>query len=474
MKIIADYSFFNRAGNNHLAFTSRYIVNLFDRVNQIYTKTDFGENSSQERLVNLGFMIKEIVIFAHWTADPKDPEHYNTDKEFNAYDFLQSLKRLEDSEDYCLVHLLTARTFREGILGLAFVGTSATGAGICPQSRQSYNTLFSTVAASGGGQLLVTREADIVTAHELGHSWGAKHDNGTECQPKSLRDGNYIMHPTAVPGYDVNNMRFSQCSIRDMRQVLSNRADDCFIPHQRAVCGNGILEDGEMCDEGFIVHGQSEGRCCSRECQLLAGSQCSPKNHPCCSPACTFLPPLHICRFANALQCTRQSNCTGTNGDCPPPRPTLDGTNCVDKGQCQNGTCLPFCETIGKESCICLDDASACMRCCRSPNSTECLPEPNGGMLRDGTFCVHGTCQNNKCKSSAVDVVSHFWHVFEGVDSSNWKLFFKSNIAVIIVVISLFVWIPASFVVCLWDTGDPDKNKIRRVPGQVNWSSSLK
>ena len=29
------------------------------------------------------------------------------------------------------------------------------------------------------------------------------------------------------------------------------------------------------------------------------------------------------------------------------------GTGCIERGQCRNGTCLPFCETQGLQSCMC-------------------------------------------------------------------------------------------------------------------------
>lgn len=81
LKIIADTFFFHKVGNRQLPFTSRYIVrpflcewllflylqvNLYDRINQIFTKTDFGSDPRGKRLVNLGFTIKvrEFIYFA--------------------------------------------------------------------------------------------------------------------------------------------------------------------------------------------------------------------------------------------------------------------------------------------------------------------------------------------------------------------------------------------------------------------------
>jgi len=56
------------------------------------------------------------------------------------------------------------------------------------------------------GQRVVTREADLVTAHELGHNWGSEHDPDLpECSPPASQGGSYLMYTYSVSGYDVNN-----------------------------------------------------------------------------------------------------------------------------------------------------------------------------------------------------------------------------------------------------------------------------
>jgi hypothetical protein len=30
-----------------------------------------------------------------------------------------------------------------------------------------------------------------------------------------------------------------------------------------------------------------------------------------------------------------------------------DDTGCLEKGQCKGGRCVPYCETLGKQSCMC-------------------------------------------------------------------------------------------------------------------------
>lgn len=80
------------------------------------------------------------------------------------------------------------------------------------------------------GQRVITREADLVTAHEFGHNWGSEHDPDItvsrirklnleievtestviinfqqECSPSASQGGSYLMYTYSVSGYDVNN-----------------------------------------------------------------------------------------------------------------------------------------------------------------------------------------------------------------------------------------------------------------------------
>ena len=67
---------------------------------------------------------------------------------------------------------------------------------------------------------VITREADLVTAHEFGHNWGSEHDpDSSECSPSASQGGSYLMYTYSVSGYDVNNKKFSPCSLRFIRKV---------------------------------------------------------------------------------------------------------------------------------------------------------------------------------------------------------------------------------------------------------------
>lgn len=59
------------------------------------------------------------------------------------------------------------------------------------------------------------------------------------------------------------------------------------------------------------------------------------------------------CRDAQHATCEQESRCTGTSAICPRSPPMEDGTDCLERGKCRHGRCIPYCETQGLQSCMC-------------------------------------------------------------------------------------------------------------------------
>ena len=80
----------------------------------------------------------------------------------------------------------------------------------------------------------------------------------------------------------------------------------------------------------------------------------SDKNQLCCTN-CQFSDTLSMCHTDSVsdTSCEGVAFCTGNSGDCPHPQPKANGTACLEKGECRDGTCVPFCETHSMVSCIC-------------------------------------------------------------------------------------------------------------------------
>ena len=112
--------------------------------------------------------------------------------------------------EYCLAHLFTYQDFAKGVIGLAYVASPSLSrvGGICTANyRDQQRMRFLNCALSSSvnwGRRLLTIEADLVTAHELGHNFGANHDPSGDCAPATVNGGKYIMYATYVYGERVN------------------------------------------------------------------------------------------------------------------------------------------------------------------------------------------------------------------------------------------------------------------------------
>ena len=126
-----------------------------------------------------------------------------------------------------------------------------------------------------------------------------------------------------------------------------------------AVCGNGVVEDGEECDDG----GTEAGDCCSSTCQIESAST--------------------VCR-PSVGSCDVAEFCDGGSATCPAdafdPGLCDDGAFCTVGSTCVAGSCTPSvardCSLAGDQCNIGVCDEA----------SDSCQPQP----VNDGAVCTDG------------------------------------------------------------------------------------
>lgn len=202
-----------------------------DGLNKIYERSFFKDHFAEYY-----FRAKNIEVLYDFCEECNHTQKYFLN-EFSKY----------DSSAFCLAVLFTHRDFPQGIQGLAWRNT------VCDDR---YNTAFITFLNHN----VEASEADSVMtlAHEIGHNFGAYHDEDTHCNTKP---NNYIM---AMSGSSSEHPEFSTCSLQDMQErmttILRKDGKGCFVErhqdpdHIPSFCGNHIVEEGEECDCGLDYH----------------------------------------------------------------------------------------------------------------------------------------------------------------------------------------------------------------------------
>lgn len=449
LHIVADYLFYRNVGKGDLQTTINYLLALVNRVNRIYLPTiwETGDETS-DAFKNMGFTVQNITIHQEYTRSSSGDEHYNmqSDKIWAAREYLDNFSRHSPPRHYCLAHLLTYRQFDSPVLGLAYVASARHGTigGICSPTQQRDNSLYkhnTGISTSRGinGETLITRQADLVVAHELGHNLGAEHDS-SECRPPSSQGGAYLMHPFAVMGFERNNRFLSNCSRMSIGRVLRRKAPTCFVGVVDHICGNGIVEDDEECDGGGVGLSHSDP-CCDSSCRFSPASQCSDRHSLCCNK-CQILHAGAQCRPAEDYNCKQASMCDGASAECPAPPPSDDNQVCVGRGLCRSGECIPYCEAKGLHSCLCKTPSTACKLCCKtSENGTDCKPiDEKAPPLPDGLLCYRGVCEKGRCEQPIQDVVERLWDVIEDINFTTFAKFLRDNIILVVLVVSIPVW----------------------------------
>ncbi|XP_019849541.1 PREDICTED: ADAM 17-like protease [Amphimedon queenslandica] len=472
MFLVGSTSFYEQFGGGEVEKAINYLLLLMLDVNRIYRTTDWFIPNVVDSATpgTKGLQIAGVNII----NDANNAPAYNQDSNVMSENLLREFSRTDWSR-YCLAHLFIGSNFADNSrLGVAYIADASSFylGGVC-----SRRTSINGVAFSGNtgissfrarSRLLLLAEAVIITAHEIGHNWGAQHDDSSssECSPSPENGGKYLMYPIAQDGTADNNNVFSPCSVRGVSRVLNTHESDCFTAPSNNLCGNFIVDVGEQCDPGPTGVLSGGDMCCTVGCRYKGNAThtytCSDTNHECCQ-GCFISREGSICllRQYGNLGCLANETCNGMDKTCPSSVtsapvdtpcgfegicvPTADPNDDVNKTECRQ-----FCEQMDLETCHCTGE-DQCKICCRD-GSGACSRINNPSMdLPDGSFCEGGSCQQGTCVLSDPDLVTFLSDLFGNFSTNALLQFLYENIVGSVIVVSLFVWIPVSTAVHVFD-----------------------
>ncbi|XP_006164797.1 disintegrin and metalloproteinase domain-containing protein 2 isoform X2 [Tupaia chinensis] len=250
----------------------------------------------------------------------------------------------------------------------------------------------------GGGVALHPRtisleSLSVIIAQLLSLSMGIAYDDVNKCQcPGRV----CVMNPEAIHSSGVKS--FSNCSMEDFVYFISKQKSHCLQnqPHlvpsyKAAVCGNGIVEEGEKCDCGSEEEcAVTQPACCTAAtCQLSAGSTCATGL---CCENCQFQAKGRECR-SSSNECDLPEYCNGSSELCQEDFFVQNGHSCGQnqwiclEGQCISGInqcsdlfggeadfgneeCFNYLNSMADQSGSCGSDASGYKKC--NPSDVNC------------------------------------------------------------------------------------------------------
>lgn len=261
-----------------------------------------------------------------------------------------------------------------------------------------------------------------IMAHEIGHNFGAVHDCDKQacqlctgdncpccmCEKQCDCRGEFLMNPESG---GLNVKTFSTCSRRDICKKMPVLASCLKEPGSlntitKAMCGDGIKDDGEECDCGGPEKCKNNP-CCTADCRLKPGARCSDGNDRCCRD-CQVIPASaqHVCQKGKG-PCQVSSVCDGEDADCPKLRYRADGEACdADGGRCASGLCTSRsrqCAAVGARLGItedCPYEFGSCSIVCKNGENSCVILDAT---FVNGTSCGYGgKCYGGVCSEPAI------------------------------------------------------------------------
>ena len=411
----------------NVVITDHYYTSLCDRriskcIGRILWYVHFADThfrradfDSDGRPDNIGFVLTNLQIL-----EP-DAEIERLD---NSESILKKFIRFPMPK-FCVNVLFMNKWMADNILGLAYapkydsLGERKKPGGMCfpfyhADTRQN-SVMVTELTAEGR---MARRHVAITLMHELGHSFGALHDDLKRCH-RQRGFGNFLMYTSTEDMYGPTVLTFSTCSKVLVRRVLQHQSV-CLVEARRyEKCGDYSLGPGEECDSGLdAALSVQYDRCCSvprggvASCLVNRGEgyACSARTHACCGYDCQVKRTPALCLEGG--ECTYASYCDTLSYVCPRALARVDGTPCAGNSRvCRRGKCSgSVCRNVELLDCFC-EREFMCNRCCRETVDSLCKPyrpsrvgDSNASYidLQDSDICDYGNgfCDTNgRCQS---------------------------------------------------------------------------
>ncbi|VEN46178.1 unnamed protein product [Callosobruchus maculatus] len=384
--VLIDNSFLKILHDNDVKSAVTSILKDIDQVDSIFRSTDFNNDGVPD---NIGFRVKYMAVLES-ESSPENIIPQYVSSPIAGQEYLVKFTGYEILKEVCLGVAFTAQPFHNNTLGVSYTALSPVldedvfrlpVGGLCDRSTLTDPTahLNALVISSKlpNGKTVPASVSCLSLAHELGHSFGALHDT-QNCV-------GFLMGSHTPEKEERQNYRFSECSKPQVVQTILNQGY-CLEDSEGAFCGNGIIEEGEVCDCGTWRDCAELDDCClprgeKYACQVnwMKEYQCHPSQGSCCTQRCIYKDLMQY-----------GVNCKNFERSCPCP--TEERCSCGVDSECIGDTCHSLeCTRLNLEECKCTYDNN--------------MPEADSNSVEKCRTCCmfEGSCVSS---SSIVDTIS--------------------------------------------------------------------
>uniref|UniRef100_A0AAY5KGE4 ADAM metallopeptidase domain 17b n=1 Tax=Esox lucius TaxID=8010 RepID=A0AAY5KGE4_ESOLU len=386
--LVADYRFFQEMGRGEESTTLNYLIELIDRVDDIYRATSWDDEFK-----GYGVQIDQIIIKKEPTNVTQGTTHFNMKGSPDEGKDVWDVKKLLEEADLVTTHELGHNFGAEHDPEIPYCAPGEDQGGkyvmfpFAVSGDQVNNKFFSNCSKTSIVKRLRNKAPGCFRERNRHVCGNSRVEQGEECDPGLL---------------DIHNDRCctSHCKLRPTAQC-SDRNSACCKQCQ-------FETKGKVCQEPINSTCKGRSYCTGNSSECPHPGNAPDKtvcldNGECLDGAC--IP------FCEAVQNLSSCACNETNLSCKV---------CCRKA---SGVCSPF-----------KDDGGDYV------------------YLRKGKPCTVGFCDGaGKCMKNVQDFIERLWDFIDKLDINTFGKFLADNIVGSVVVFSLVFWVPLSILVHCMD-----------------------